>query len=483
MSSTNKSIAQGFAWTAVDRFSNLAIQFVIGIIIARLITPEEYGVLGILMVFINISQVFIDSGFGSALIYKNKMDGDYLNTSFVFNLSVSTLLFAIIILSASYIESFFSLQGLSDYLRVSSIVLITNSLIVVPSSILRIQLNFRAISISNVCSVIISGFLGIFFAYLGYGVWALIIQLLSKSVCQFFILYLICKWIPKFAFNKNVFFELYRYGINIFGATCLTKFVDEGTSFFIGKVLTPYNLGVYSRGNQFASLPGNTVGGVISTALFPSLSSIKNNASRFNEVYHKALEVQALLCTPAFVWLAVMADSLVRLLITEKWIDVVPVIQILCLSRIMSSAAVATEQVLSAKGRSDLFLRQQICKMITKFLLVVTCLPFGLMAVVIGEAISTILVFFITNFFARGVSDFRVGTQLKVIAPFIYCAFIGGGVAYWCVSFFENSLLKIVIGTIMMFFLYLLLLVSIGGKKTQLHDICQLIKISNNGKA
>jgi len=456
------SITKGFAWSAVDRFSYLAIQFVLGIVIARLITPEEYGVLGILMVFINVSQVFIDSGLGSALIYKNKIDDDYLNTTFVFNLSVSVVLFIVIFFLSSIIESYFSLQGLSGYIRVSSLVLITNSLIVVPSSILKIQLNFRTLAISNILSTTISGCLGILAAYYGYGVWALIIQLMSKSICQLLILYLMCKWLPKLSFNKSIFIDLYRYGINIFSASCLTKIVDEGTSFFIGKFLSPYSLGIFTRGAQFSTLPGGTIGGVISVALFPSLSSIKNDNSRFDEVYHKAIEIQAFLCIPALIWLAVMSDPLVRLLITEKWIDVVPVIQILCLSKILFPAAIVTDQVLSAKGRSDLFLRQQIWKLITKSFFVIVCLPFGLIAVVIGEAISTMAIFFITNYFAKDVSNFKVVEQLKVIAPYLLSALMSAVLAIWIIGFVDSTLLQIAIGSVLFIISYFFFLICVG---------------------
>ena len=456
------SITKGFAWSAVDRFSYLAIQFVLGIVIARLITPEEYGVLGILMVFINVSQVFIDSGLGSALIYKNKIDDDYLNTTFVFNLSVSVVLFIVIFFLSSIIESYFFLQRLSDYIRISSLVLITNSLIVVPSSILKIQLNFRALAISNILSTTISGCLGILAAYYGYGVWALIIQLMSKSICQLLILYLMCKWLPKLSFNKSIFIDLYRYGINIFSASCLTKIVDEGISFFIGKFLSPYSLGIFTRGAQFSALPGGTIGGVISTALFPSLSSIKNDNSRFVGVYHKAIEIQAFLCIPALIWLAVMADPLVRLLITEKWIDVVPVIQILCLSKLLSPAANVIEQVLSAKGRSDLFLRQQIWKLITKSFFVIVCLPFGLIAVVIGDAISTMAIFFITNHFAKNVSDFKVAEQLKVIAPYLLSALMSGALAIWIIGIIDSTFLQIAIGSVLFLCFYFFFLICVG---------------------
>lgn len=464
-----KSVSAGFAWTAIDRFSNLAIQFVLGIIIARLITPAEYGVLGILMVFVNISQVFIDSGLSSALIYTNRINRDYLDTSFVFNLVVSLILFAILFLSAPAIEHFFSLPNLADFLRVSSFVLITNSLVVVPTSILKIKLDFRLLAITNISSSIISGLMGIVAAYFGYGVWALIIQLIAKSIVQLLIMYFACHWLPMFSFRKDIFKELYRYGVNIFTASCITKIIEEGSSFFIGKVLSPFSLGIYTRGIQFSSLPSNTVGGIISSALFPSLSSIKEDSNRFSSVYHKVVESQAFLCSPTFVWLAVMAEPLVRILITDKWIAVVPVIQILCIGRLLIPAANITEQVLNAKGRSDLFLKQQVWKMFFKTFILLCCLPFGLMVVVVGEAFYTICQFFITNYFARGVSDFEIAPQLKVVMPYIFCALLCCIPVYLHVDSHQHEVWSnIGLGSLMYVFLYLASVAIVLKKKEQL---------------
>ena len=320
-------------------------------------------------------------------------------------------------------------------------------------------INSRSSFWKDYISSVVSGILGISAAYHGYGVWALILQLISKSVSLLFFLYILCHWYPKFYYRKKVFIELYRYGVNIFSASCLTKFVDEGISFFIGKSLSPYYLGVYTRGSQFSSLPGSTIGGIISTALFPSLSAIKNDELHFKRVYKGVIEIQAFLCMPLFVWLATMAGPLVRLLITSKWIAVVPVIQILCLGKVLMPAANVTEQVLNAKGRSDLFFRQQLFKLIAKVVFISICIPFGLIAVVVGEALCTFLIFFITNFYARSVSDFRIIDQIKLILPYFFCALISGGFAYWTTILVENDFLIILIGSLVFITLYIFSLV------------------------
>ena len=174
-------IIKGAKWTAVERFSNQFIQLAVSIVISRLISPEEFGVLAILLVFVNIAQVFIDSGLGNSLIYFNKIDKDDLNTTFIFNAVISGIIFSLLFVIAPYIEQFYSLKGLTEYLRIASIVLLANSVAVVPTAILKINLNFKSLATANLAANIFSAIIGIALAIIGAGVWALIGQMLSRS--------------------------------------------------------------------------------------------------------------------------------------------------------------------------------------------------------------------------------------------------------------------------------------------------------------
>lgn len=440
----SNKIVKGFAWTAIERFSIQFVQFILGIIIARLITPAEYGVLGILMVFINISQVFIDSGLGSALIYYNNSKKEDVQTTFTFNLGISSILFIILYFSSPYLETFFHLEQLAKYMQVSALVLFTNSLIVVPTALLKIRLDFQSLAISNLTSTVLSGIIGVVMAYLGYGVWALIGQLLSKSFLQFILLFIQCKWIPRLSFHKESFRRLYNYGIKIFSASCITKLIEEGTTFFIGKVLAPFSLGIYTRSNQFASLPATSLGTIVSSVLFPSLSALKNDKSKFNQIYINAIKYQGLLSIPLFLWLAMVCEPMIRLLLTEKWIAVVPVLQILSIGRILFPIANITEQALNAKGRSDLFLKQQMIKMGTKCIFILIALKFGLIAIAVAEAIYNILQFFITNHYAKGIAPYNTIYQLRLTFPFILTGFLSAGLGYTWVVILSNNYLQIV---------------------------------------
>lgn len=434
------------AWTTLDRFSNHIVQFVIGIVIARFVTPTEYGVLGILMVLITISQVFIDSGLGSALIYRANKDPRDVSTTFTFNLIISIISFVVIYYSASWIDSFFAIPGLQTKLRVCSLVLISNSMVVVPTSILKIDLNFRALAFSNMMSTLISGIVAVLLAYQGFGVWALIIQQLARSLILLVSVLYWCRWKPQIAFYKKSFSGLYNYGVKLFFTSCITKMVDESTSFFIAKFLTPYHLGLYTRGNQFASLPGTIMGSVVNSVLFPSLSQLKDKEEEFNSLFRKSVVYQAALSVPLFCWLAMLSEPLIRILLTEEWLDVVPVMQILCIGRCLSPVANISEQVLMGKGRSDLMLKQQIIKMSIKFIMVVCLLKYGLLAVACADAIYTITQMSVTCYYLRGISDYGFVRQIRSIIFFIVASLLSAAIGYWVVNSIANNYWEVALG-------------------------------------
>lgn len=448
-------IISGVKWVAVERFSNQFIQFGVSVVIARFITPSEYGILGILLVFINIAQVFVDSGLGSALIYFNKLDKDDINTTFVFNLILSLVLGSIIYMIAPFVESFYNISGLSTFLRISLIVLLSNSIIVVPTAILKIQLDFKVLSTSNLIANINSAILGIYCAVQGYGVWALIIQALSKSIITAILLFLQCKWHPAIYFSKKSFFKLYKYGINIFSTSIITRFTDEGIATVIAKFLTPYNLGLYSRSGQFATFPSSCIGNIVSTTIFPALSSMRNDKERYNRLYNSSIKLQSFLVIPLYVFMAVEAKPLILILLTDKWIDLVPIFPILCIGRVFALLANTTEQNLNASGYSRLCLKQQVYKLLLKIVLVLIALPFGIIAVALADAIQTLSQFFITAFVARKAIGYTVYDQFKICVPYLIASIIAGFVIYLCINLFNNVIIQLLIPGLVGMVLYI----------------------------
>lgn len=456
MQINKKSLLKGFSWTAIDRLSSQIVIFLIGIVVARLVSPSEYGVLGIIMVFVNVSGVIVDSGLGSALIYFNELKKNDLYTTFTFNLLISIVIFVLLYLFAPFIESFYNLINLSTYLRVALLIIVFNSLLVVPTAILKVNMNFKALAISNVVSNIVSGILAVVMAYKGYGIWALIAQVLSRSFIQLIIVYVQCKWIPKIAYVKESFNRLFGYSVNLFGASCLTKITEEGLSFFVGKVFTPYSLGIYTRSQQFAALPSVSIGSIIMSVLFPSLSKIKDDEVKFRKLYDVTIEVLAMLSIPLFIGITIVATPLVKIILTDKWLDVVPVLQILCIGRIFFPLSNVTEQVINSKGRSDLFLRQQVIKMVTKLVLVVPALFMGLIWVAIADSFANFLAYFITNIVAKKCFDPKIFNQIATISIYLITNVFIGLATYFTINYLTLPIIQITMAVIMYLTLYLL---------------------------
>lgn len=440
------SLKTGFAWTATEKILLQIVQFVIGIVIARFITPEEYGVLGVLMVFVTISQVFIESGLGSALIYRNNLNEDELQTTFTFNFIISFAIIALVVIFATPIEKLTGVPGLSCYLIVSIFVLVPNAFIVVPTSILKVKMNFKAIAISNVTSTLISGCLGVVTAILGLGVWALVIQLISKSTLQFLLMLFQCHWMPKFKFKKDSFLDMYKYSFAIFGTSCISKVTDQGISLFIARILTPYSLGIFTRSNQFATIAGTSLGSVFSTVLFPAFSALKDNKENFHALMKRMVQYQGLLIIPIFLFLAILSKPIVIILLTEKWIDVVPVLQILCIGRVLSTISIATEQAICSVGRSDLELKQQFYKLAVKVFFIIIGFHWGLIGIATADALSTLVSFFITNYFGKQCLQFGSLDQLKILCPYLIGSILSAIIGFIILNLFDNVWLQLVFG-------------------------------------
>lgn len=471
---SNTAILRGLKWTAIERFSNQIIQFLVSIIIARIVSPNDYGILGILLVFINISQVFVDSGFGSSLVYNNKIEDKYLNTTFVFNLSISTIIVIVLYFFAPLIQDFYQYEKLSLYIRVSSLVLITNSIIVVPTAILKIKLDFRALAVSNLCSNIFSAFVGISMACWEFGIWALICQLLVKSLSQSVLIIFQCKWLPKLKFNSQSFMRLYKYGVNILGTSMLTKFTDEGISVIIAKFLSPYSLGIFTRSSQFATFPTSSIGSIINTVLFPSLSSLKGKRDEYSQLYRKSIEVQAAFCIPMYFLIAMSAHSIVVLLLTKKWIDVVPILQILCIGRILAIIAISTEQNLIASGHSNLYLKQQLLKLILKVSLILIALPFGLIAIAVADAMQTLCQFFITNYVASNITKFNTKEQLMKIYPFIFSSIFAALIGFVVTMNIDNIFIQLLLSIVVFIIAFFIIILRIFKTETYKYIVHQL---------
>lgn len=383
MESIKNQTLRSAKWNTVERFSVQGIQFLLGLIMARILTPDDYGIIGMLSIFFAVSQSFIDSGFSTALIRKaNPTEAEY-STVFIFNIVVAIFLYAILFFTAPYIASFFNLEILKFIIRVQAITLIVNSLMVVQVAMLTTKLDFKSLAIRSICSTLISGIVGIILAYKGLGVWALVVQGLILSIVNLVLICWYCKWYPKSHFSVPAFKELGAFGSKLLVSGLIHTIYVKINTLAIGKFYSAKDLGFYSRGQQIAELPNTTINGVLQTVTYPILSRIKDDESHLVAVYRRYIRITSMVIFILCGTLCALGKPLVLFLLTDKWADAVPYLQVFAAACMFDHISTINLNLLKVKGRSDLCLRLEVIKKSIALVLLCCAIPLGVMAICI----------------------------------------------------------------------------------------------------
>lgn len=446
MSQVNK-IFKGFAWSAMDRLSIQVVQFVIGIILTRILTPEEYGTVGILIVFITISNVFIDSGFTQALIQKQDRTQKDISTVFLFNIAISLICYIILWLISPIIQKFYNIEELSTLLKVLSLSLIINALVTIPITLLTINLDFKTLAKANFSSSIISGIIAIILAYNNYGIWALVSQTLLKSTIMGIAIWLYTKWKPLWVFSRSSFKKMFSYGSNILIGSLLNTTVNNLSSLFIGKVISPKDLGYYTRGTQFSDFTFGLINGIIGRVLLPGLAGIQDDRELLISKTRTIIKTTALIVVPVFFFLTIMARPLIVYLLTEKWLIAVPIMQFFCLARLITILSGINVNLLYVIGKTNLALRQQFVKIIVRVALILVFINYGIVYVAMAELLSTIIHFFINTYYPGKIMNYGALKQIKDNSAIFFCGLLMSAAVYFSTIYIENNLYKLIVGS------------------------------------
>ena len=321
MSNIKDDTVSGVKWTSIERIFQQGIQFVIGIVLARLLAPSDFGIVGMLTIFITISQTFIDGGFSNALIRKiDCRDIDY-TTAFYFNIVIGIICYVILFFSSPYVAIFFKTPILEDLLKVLAVTVLVNSLIIVQIARLTKCLNFKTQAIATIVAVLLSGSIGIYLAYTGLGPWALVWQTVSASIIKCTLLWFYAKWFPKLSFSINSFRELFKFGSKLITSNLINSFYSQLTTILIGRFYSSKDLGFYSRGQQFAHLPSMTITDVLGKVTFPILSNLQKDDSHLVAVYRKYISITSMIIFFFMCLLIAISKPLILTILTEKWLD------------------------------------------------------------------------------------------------------------------------------------------------------------------
>ena len=433
----NKTV-KGVGWSFIDNLSSSGITFLVGLILARLLTPSEYGIMAILTIFIAVSNSIVDSGFSNALIRKTDARRVDYNTVFLFNLLVSGLLYVVLFLAAPAISRFFKEPLLVEVMRVIGWVLVINALAIIPRTLFVKEVNFKTQTKVSLIASISSGVIGIGMALAGLGVWSLVGQQLSRQLLNTLFLWIYCTWRPAWEFSMQSFKELFGFGSKLLLSGLLDTVFKEIYSLVIGRCYTSAQLGQYTRANQFNQIFSSNLTTVIQRVSYPVLSSIQDESERLREAYRKVIKSTMLISFACMLGLAAVARPLILILIGEKWLPAVGFLQIICFNGMLYPLHAINLNILQVKGRSDLFLRLEIIKKIIAVGPLVLGVLFSIEYMLWGSVCTSLIAYFLNSYYSADLIDYPTKEQIKDILPTFLVSFVTAA-AMWSLTLLSLS--------------------------------------------
>jgi teichuronic acid exporter len=444
---TNKTV-KTVVWSAVERFSVQAIQFVTSIILARLVAPSEYGLIAMLTIFIAVAQSFVDSGFSSALVQKNNRTETDFSTVFYFNIAVSLVVYFILFISAPYIALFYREPLLELVCKWMGVSLIIQGLSVVQIAKLTVLLDFKTQAKASLISVIISGLLGVCLAFYGYGIWALLIQSLVNNLLNTFFLWLFAKWVPKLIFSLHSLKTLFSFGSKLLLSGLLHTIYVNLYSLVIGRKYSAIDVGYFNQSSLVARFPSVSFMAIISRAIYPIQCEIKDENELLNTSFIQYLRVSCYFIFPIMIGVAVVAKPLILVLLTDKWLPMSDLLSILCVAYMLNPIMVLNNQILNVKGRSDYFLKSEIIKKIVGIIILLVSIPFGLTIICLGIFFYNIFDMIIIIYYSKKVIGIGYYEQFKSIFSIFSLSVIMGGFVYLSILFISNVYLQLIVGVL-----------------------------------
>jgi polysaccharide biosynthesis protein len=447
---------KGLFWSSVERFSNQGVQFVFSIILARLLSPSDYGIIAMVTIFFAVAQSFVDSGFSNALIRKTDRVEEDLSTCFYFNIGVGIIAYIVLFLIAPLVASFYNQPILSPIIRITGLGVVLNSLCVVQQALFTIKIDFKSQAKVTLSATIISGVVGVVLAYQGYGVWALVWQGVVLSLVRMGLLWLMSKWRPTTGFSKSSFNYLFGYGSKLLASGLLDTIYNNIYPIVIGKFYTPVQLGNYSRALSFAQLPSSNITSILQRVTFPVLSTIQDDIPRLQANYRRLLKLSAFIVFPLMTGLAAVAFPMIRIILTPKWEGCSLYLQIICFALMLYPIHAINLNLLQVKGRSDLFLRLEVIKKIVGVCIMCITIPLGITAMCIGMVASSLIALFINTFYTGKLIDIGYLKQMRDLLPIFINSLLMGGVVFITIQFIMNDFFKLMVGGIIGGLYYLL---------------------------
>lgn len=475
------SIINGLVWKFAERIGAKGVAFIVSIILARLLCPEDYGLISLITIFLTVSGVFIQSGFGTALIQKKDADNIDFSTVFYFNILMSLIFYFLLYIISPYIAKFYNEPTLTTIVRVMSMSLIISAVNNVQHAYVSKTMQFKRFFYSTLVGTILSSFVGVGMAYMGFGMWAIVAQQLSNTLIDTIVLWFTVKWRPQLVFSIERLKSLFSFGWKLLLSGLIDTLYNNIHGLLIGKIYNSSLLGLYNRGNQFPSMIVSNVDGPIQSVLLPALSEEQDNKEKLKAMVRRSIVTSSFIIYPMMVGMAAVAKPMVSILLGEKWLGCVFFLRISCITLAFWPIHTSNLQAINAIGRSDIFLKLEIIKKILGISVLVISIPFGINVMVIGGAFTSFISTIINAFPNKKLLGYSFVEQWKDLIPSLVLS-LGMGIVVMSVELlgfnsYITLLIQIPVGALTYFggayllkfecFTYLLSMINNKTRKVQ----------------
>lgn len=447
MSLTDKA-RSGLGWGALERFSIHGVSAVFAILLARVLSPEDYGTLAMPLIFFGIAQTLMDSGFSRAIIRKEDLKEEDLSTAFYFQMIVGIACYAAMYAASPWIAGFYNKPILADVLKVSALVMVINPLSATQYALLLRDINFKAQAIVNLTGRVLTGILALVLAYNGYGLWSLVFQQLAGAIWGAVILWIFSPWRPRTGWSRESFRYLWNYGSNLLASSLLDTAYNNVYPVVIGKYYSAASLGYYNSANRFAALPATTLSDIVGRVTFPLLCKVQGETERLASIYRRMLKLSAFVLFPVMMIFAVVAPALISLTIGPQWEGIVPLLQILCFALMLYPLHALNINLLKVRDNTKLYLRLEIAKKIVCLSILAVTIWHSVLWMVVGNLIFSWLALAINTYYTGKIINLGYLKQMRDLLPVLVVSVIATLAAFIAVSLMPTSLLQLLAGSL-----------------------------------
>lgn len=447
----NKTI-KGVGWSAADALLGQGVTFIVGLVLARLLSPDEYGLIGICLIFTTVLNGIVDSGFSNALIRKKDVTDEDYNTMFTTNMAISIVLYVLLFISAPFVSDFFHRVELIALVRVTGLILFFNALSITQVTILTKNIDFKTKTKASLVSAIISGVIGIAMAFMEYGVWSLVAQQLSKQLLYTLCLWVLSKWWPRFTFYKDSFKYMWGFGWKLLASGILNNVWNQLYQVVIGRCYTSSTLGHYTRANEYASIFSSNLTLIVQRVSYPVLAEIQDDKERMVQGYRKVIKVTMFVTAVCMISLGAVSEPLIYTLIGTKWHEAATYLPLICISMSLYPLHAINLNILQVLGRSDIFLYLEILKKIVGIVPIVIGIFCGIYYMLLASILTGVISLYLNTWYTGKTLNYSFWKQLRDITPSYFTALVIALAVYFLkylsLPYYIVLMLQIIVGIV-----------------------------------